>query len=332
MTSRSGSRPRLPTPTPGVRAALLAAAAALLAVAVLGLVVHFRASGHWWSLGVSAFAPYLMAGAPVGLVLFSVARLRSGILLSVAVLAVCVSTQVPLYVAQTPSAHAVRVAELTANLHAGEADASDVVRAVRDHSVDLYAAQELTWDERNKLRQAGLDRLLRFHVLDPRGDASGTGLWSRYPIDSPVQRHDFNFALVTGQVSVPGASGPIAVAALHMAGPVPDAVPWTRDIGHLPVVLRELVGKRTVLVAGDFNATSDVVQFRQLLTHGYEDAADQAGVGLTPTYPTNRWYPPLIGIDHVLTRRAVATAADTIQISDSDHRALLITVAVPRAA
>jgi endonuclease/exonuclease/phosphatase (EEP) superfamily protein YafD len=86
------------------------------------------------------------------------------------------------------------------------------------------------------------------------------------------------------------------------------------------------------VAAGDLNATPDIVQFRDLLVDGYADAAQQAGAGMTLTYPADRWYPPLIAIDHVLTRDAVATTADTIHISDTDHRALLVTVQVPRTA
>jgi endonuclease/exonuclease/phosphatase (EEP) superfamily protein YafD len=78
-----------------------------------------------------------------------------------------------------------------------------------------------------------------------------------------------------------------------------------------------------VVVAGDFNATVDHAQFRDLLDHGYADAAESSGAGYLPTYPTDRWYGPLIGIDHVLFRGMQADSADTYDLPGSDHRAVL---------
>jgi endonuclease/exonuclease/phosphatase (EEP) superfamily protein YafD len=73
------------------------------------------------------------------------------------------------------------------------------------------------------------------------------------------------------------------------------------------------------------------VQFRRILAGGFADAADQAGAGYTRSYPADRWYPPLIAIDHVLTRNGpVATAVDTVTVEGSDHRSLVARVAVPR--
>ena len=48
--------------------------------------------------------------------------------------------------------------------------------------------------------------------------------------------------------------------------------------------------------------------FRRLLTNGYQDAARQAGSGRNLTYPANKRYPPVLGIDHVLTRNAIAVS------------------------
>ena len=64
-------------------------------------------------------------------------------------------------------------------------------------------------------------------------------------------------------------------------------------------------------------------QFRRLLTHGYADAARQAGAGYLASYPTDRWYGPVIGIDHVLVRSAAATSVRTVDLPGSDHRGVL---------
>ena len=49
-----------------------------------------------------------------------------------------------------------------------------------------------------------------------------------------------------------------------------------------------------VIAGGDFNATVDHAQFRHLLSGGYRDAAEQAGAGFVPTYPTDYPFPPLL--------------------------------------
>jgi endonuclease/exonuclease/phosphatase (EEP) superfamily protein YafD len=191
--------------------------------------------------------------------------------------------------------------------------------------------EELTEAEQAALGAAGLDKLLPYHVSDPQGAALGTGLWSRYPLSEQTKRGDFSFAFVTARVAIPGVAHPPLAVAAHMAGPYPDSADWLKDMAHLPSVLSSLADSASTLVGGDFNATPDVVQFRHLLRDGYADAADQAGAGVTATWPTDQWYGPVIAIDHVLTRHAVATSADTLSIANTDHRALLVKVAVPRS-
>ena len=78
-------------------------------------------------------------------------------------------------------------------------------------------------------------------------------------------------------------------------------------------------------------STPDMRQFRDLPTSGYRDAVEQTGSGFAPTYPSDTWFPPVITIDHVLTRNAVAASVMTIEMPGSDHRSLLATIEVPLA-
>jgi endonuclease/exonuclease/phosphatase (EEP) superfamily protein YafD len=88
-------------------------------------------------------------------------------------------------------------------------------------------------------------------------------------------------------------------------------------------------GAAAVIIGGDYNSTPDMRQFRDLLTNGYRDAVEQSGSGFAPTFPSNRKFPPVITIDHVLTRNATAESVRTIEVPGSDHRALLATVRLP---
>lgn len=84
-----------------------------------------------------------------------------------------------------------------------------------------------------------------------------------------------------------------------------------------------------VIVAGDFNSTPDMRQYRDLLSNGYRDGVEQTGAGFAPTFPSRAVFPPLITIDHVLTRNAAVSSIRTIELRGSDHRALLSAVDVP---
>jgi endonuclease/exonuclease/phosphatase (EEP) superfamily protein YafD len=305
-------------------------AAVLAAAAVAGSVLrHVRGHGPV-SLGFIASAPYLVLGAPLALVVLVIGRQWLGAVLAAALTAVLLVPYVPLYVATTPPRDGRALMVMTANLRLGLARPDAVVAEVREHRVEVLMLQELTLDEQDRLVAAGLDELLPYRESLPGDGAAGTGLWSRYPLRDVEFPTGYTFAFVVARVAVPGMSPAPTAVALHMAGPVPNAGAWTRDIDRLPETLRSLAHEGPVLVGGDFNATPDVVQFRNILSLGYRDAADQAGAGITRSFPSDRWYPPLIAIDHVVTRDAVATSVRTIEIPGSDHRALLVAVTLAR--
>ena len=88
-------------------------------------------------------------------------------------------------------------------------------------------------------------------------------------------------------------------------------------------------GPGAVIVGGDYNSTPDMRQFRDLPTDGYHDAVEQTGSGFAPTFPSDTWFPPVITIDHVLTRNAIASLIMTTDVPGSDHRSLLANIAVP---
>lgn len=82
-------------------------------------------------------------------------------------------------------------------------------------------------------------------------------------------------------------------------------------------------------MAGDFNATTDMLPFRKLLAAGYRDAGEQAGAGMARTFPVGPRRVPAIGIDHVLLRNANATAVHTEFVPGADHLALVADLEIP---
>jgi endonuclease/exonuclease/phosphatase (EEP) superfamily protein YafD len=307
---------------PWWRVLLTVAALAAVAATLVALGLHEFEWSWQWTLVLAALSHYLMWAAPIGLGCALV--VRRWILLSVAgvVLVLVLLVQVPPNIADGFAVSGAPTNVLQANLHVGAADPGTVVRLVRDHHVQLLATEELTDAEQGRLVAAGLPRLLpyRFSATLPNG-GGGLAIWSRYPLRMEHNLPGYELGVLTAQVERPGA--PFTAVAVHLLPPYPyPSGEWRTEIAHLHTMLDGLAAAQ-VIVAGDFNATVDHAQFRALLDHGYADAAEQSGSGYLPTYPNDRWYGPVIGIDHVLSRGLHAGSVRTFDLPGSDHRALL---------
>ncbi|SHG50597.1 Uncharacterized conserved protein YafD, endonuclease/exonuclease/phosphatase (EEP) superfamily [Jatrophihabitans endophyticus] len=291
------------------------------------LVLHAYGWTPQWLLIAAALAHFAMWAAPVALVL--AVLVRRWLLTALAVLAtvLVLTVQLPPTIADTaPRGRTVRV--LQANLRVGHADPAGLVRLVREQRADLLATEELTTAEARRLVAAGLSRSLPYHYLRPLPDGgSGSGIWSRWPLSGTQDVPGFWLGTVRARVAAPG--GPLTFLAVHLTPPWPfPERRWLAEVPRLRTLLRAQPVDGPVLAAGDYNATVDHAQFRGLLADGYGDAAQQAGEGYLPSYPADRWYGPVIGIDHVLLRDATGTAARTLDLPNSDHRALLADVAL----
>lgn len=120
--------------------------------------------------------------------------------------------------------------------------------------------------------------------------------------------------------------------AVHAHAPT-DIAMWRRD-HH--VIRTAVINEQPDLVVGDFNATTDHPPMRELAQAGYRSVAELANEGWQPTWPANAGasvlgipVPNVVVIDHVLvgpTYAAVGT--HTLDLPESDHRALVAEVAV----
>ena len=79
---------------------------------------------------------------------------------------------------------------MTSNMLFGGADATELVRLVRENDVAVLAVQEFTPAGRDSLKAAGLGPLLPYSSLGPEFGASGSGLYSRFPITDPGVRQN----------------------------------------------------------------------------------------------------------------------------------------------
>jgi endonuclease/exonuclease/phosphatase (EEP) superfamily protein YafD len=224
---------------------------------------------------------------------------------------------------------------MSANIYEGRADAHHLVRRAQAQA-DVVAVQELTPRAVDRLSAAGLDATFPYRWLDERGASAGVGMWSRYPIQAPRRIDGYTMAFITAQVRITGVSTNPTVVVAHVPGPWPWPIDaWRRDLDRLPTTLREIAERAdrgAVIVAADVNSTTDMRPFRALLHDGYRDAAEQTGAGIKPTFPADNRLPPLLAIDHILTRDCAATSLHTLAIPGSDHRGLVVTVTVPQSS
>ena len=273
--------------------------AAALAVVFLAVALYFR---RWAEAGAAAAAVVLLA---------------------VAVLPRAFPDQ-----PTGPIAGGLPLDVLTVNVNLGDADAETIVELVRNRSVDLLSVQELTGDERTRLREAGIDEALPEQRLAPsRTGSSGAGIYSRYPLRALESVPGGISEMLRARVEAPGTA-PVEVVTVHPFPPTGGSAPsWLRGLEALPPAD---AGGPIRILPGDFNSGFDHDAFRELVATGYVDAAAALGQGLAPTWPSDRGRPPPVTIDHVLADERVHVAdVEVIEVPETDHRAVYARLLLP---
>lgn len=272
--------------------------------------------------------PYAAAGSLVPLLVAALGRRRAATAVALLTSAALGFSVLPRMfgTAEATAGRPLRV--LSVNLLLGRADAAAVMALVRQLRPDVLNTQELTPGAVAELDAAGLRDLMPHRVLQAEWNAGGSGLFSRFPAEPlegllpPLEGHNMPAA----RLGLPGGS-PIEFVDVHPVPPIGrKAELWQRALEALPGPGRDTVR----ILAGDFNASLDHAPMRRLLARGYQDAADQVGAGLIPTWPANKRIPPIITIDHVLVDRRVGVRAVSVHdVPGTDHRAVFADLRVP---
>lgn len=218
---------------------------------------------------------------------------------------------------------------LSANVYRGSADLTELVDMVRRMNPDLLAIQELRPGVARRLDSAGIRRILPhsnllLHADDVPGGRPGMGIYSDLPL-RPIPR-EAGSAMVAAVVTLADGEE-LRVATVHPITPSVDHVDkWAAELERMP----SAGAGNPWLLFGDFKATLDQTQMRQVIDRGYRDAGSVTGRGLEMTWPTNRWTPPLVAIDHVLADERLGIADyGTEDLPGSDHRAIWAEVFLP---
>jgi endonuclease/exonuclease/phosphatase family metal-dependent hydrolase len=217
---------------------------------------------------------------------------------------------------------------MSANLFVGSADLDDLRDQVVDGEVDVLSVVELTPESAREIRRSEIGAALPHRVVDPRDGASGTGIFSRFPLKQlPAPGEDgFDLPTIIARATLPDGTT-ADVYSIHPPPPTNSANTATirRYLEAIPSAAAEGAPR---LLVGDFNATLDNDSLRDLLDRGYVDAADAEGAGLTPTWRQSI-HPP-VTLDHVIVdERVDVLDFDAEPLEGSDHRTVSAALRVP---
>lgn len=295
-------------------------------VGAFGVVLRSVELQHQRLVMIVSAAPYLMAAAAVALVVLGLARHWIGFAVAAVVSVAAVLGQAPLFVPDgEPRPGDTELTVMQANIWLGNADADALVEQIVSEKVDVITINELTQDSIERLTAAGIADELPYTFTRPFPGGAGTGIWSRYPLTGEVHHEEFLLSALSARIELPDTRSPL-IFAFHPVPPWPTPTEvWAGEMERIDTILEAIPeDSGPVIVSGDFNATRDHAQYRQLVSGRFRDVADQAGAGIQNTYPADRApFPPMIAIDHIATSGAHTLSVDAVTIEGSDHRGLI---------
>lgn len=224
---------------------------------------------------------------------------------------------------------------LSCNLYFGRADAAALQALLREQAVDIVCAQELT----PRLARA-IAELLPHGDLNDAGSPAGNGIASRLPVTVhriPMRRRAGLVATLQ-PAEWQQIAEPLQIVNVHIAAPHlwPYYPSRTRRRQQLEALLADRAGADGMphAIVGDFNASPAWAVYRRMRER-YDDAAVVAANGSRPprTWPSLPRFgiDGLLRIDHCFVAGLEAVAARTVSVPGSDHRGLLVDLALPAA-
>lgn len=317
-----------PRRRPAVSAALWLLLAGLLSLCALHLVQDLSRDWLIWALATTPWSllvsvPLLLAGVAT--------RRRLLALLCLAPLACWGVWALPeLWPVASTGAHRPPVLRLfDANISQSNHQPREIAGEIRRDHPTVVTLEEMTPQALAYLRHSGVLAGYRWHIADPRPGPAGEGLWSKVPLTGPLTWDNETQAEI-GATLHPAGGPAIHVAVVHEYAPSGShyaPLVWRTQLAAIRQHLAHMA--RPLLVAGDFNATSDMRPFQRILRLGLSDTAVERGDGWEMTWPNNvRPLPCFFRIDHVLVSRQLVPAS--YRLGDgggSDHRSLLVSIA-----
>lgn len=287
---------------------------------------------RWVDSSAAGLVPVLQSVVPliglvvVALVVVSAVTRRWRLTVAAgALLAVCVAIAVPAVFGHTVAPGRDDLVVMSANLEYGGADAQSLVRAAREHRVDVLVLIEVTPSAVERLSAAGLDTLLPESAGESSQDAGGTIIRSRIPMTlvtpglDQVSAHAFDEPVV----SIHRQRGDVLLRGVHLQPPgLSGASDWRSGQADLEGWRERQSPEQPIVLAGDFNSSWGHPGFRQV-AETMTDVHQAAGEGWVRTWPQGRrLIRPFIQLDHILVRGLGVVDAGVVQLPGTDHAAV----------
>jgi endonuclease/exonuclease/phosphatase (EEP) superfamily protein YafD len=303
----------------------------VLAATALTRAVHLD---RWWPVVyLIAVSPWLYALAVVVAPAALVARRWSlgavaGILAVIGLITVG-PTMWPFATAQSPPAGSFTLRVFDANVRYNNPSLAGIAAEIIADHPDLVMLDELTPTGAATLQAAGAVSRFRWHYVVPdAGGADGFGVWSDLPLRDPAVWRAGDHPEVSAALVLPDQQT-VTIDAIHTTAPRSGVVgEWRTELAAIKA--RVSAQPQPVLVAGDFNATSQMYELTSITHLGLKDAAIESGKGWQMTWSRlPPVIPPLVRIDHVLYSRGLTVTGYRLGTGKgSDHRPVITEISV----
>lgn len=298
-------------------------AVTLVALAVVGALRWLDVT--WYPVVVAQTAgPFVAVGLGLLLVVTLLLR-RWWMLVPVGALTLVAATfAVPPFFAHLSPEATRGLTVMSSNLRDGDANALQVMDAVRYRAVDVLVLVEATPDAVGRLTADGLTTELTQQVGEARpGSSTGTVIFSRYPlttVNATGDRDLENTDSLQPEVLVKAPGHTVRLKAVHPMAPTEAGTDlWRAGLDALTAWKQEAPRADPVIIAGDFNASFGHPAFRRL-ADGLDDAQRTAGDGWVRTWPVvGSRLPPYVQLDHLLSRDLTVIDAGQVAINGTDH-------------
>jgi endonuclease/exonuclease/phosphatase (EEP) superfamily protein YafD len=294
-----------------------------------GLVGSTQFSNHPRLAPVQALTPWLLAPSfPVMVLAAATSRWWLGAA-AAGVTATMVALGPPLRRRRISSAE-VHLRVLYANVKFDQPTpdqaAQALIRHVVDHDIDVLALSEVTVTLADALHAGGLERLLPTRVGIPVAGPEASVLWTRCDVIARGDPGPGPTWDAEASVEIDGRA--VRIIATHPLPPVGADMRPHWQPGLASTAKRARSSGPPTLVVGDLNAARWHPAWRRFVDQEFVSAHEALGRGWTCSWPADRWWPPIVRLDHALCGPGMTPLMiRDLVIPGSDHRGFVVSIA-----